>query len=141
MGKFGDALRNAAKHAKQARETVRESVKDAIDGAEKIVDAVVDDSGDESSDNGDDGDASTPHEMAITAMDGMAALITVIDDVGEAVVEVESKYEKKGRAAPPDKVYAAIVTALDDDGKDDGLDSVRGFFRGMIYAAVTLRGE
>lgn len=144
MSKLGDALRGAAAAAKAARQRVKETIEDVASGADDVKQAVFDDDREEGHDNGVNG--TDLREMTVTAMDGMAALITVIDDVGDAVSRAEGKSTSRGKAPDPGKVMDAVVAALEPrEGTkaDDGNDSIRAFLRGILYcgAAINASGE
>lgn len=142
MSKLGDALRQAGQAARAARKKVKDVVDDVASGAEDVKQAIFDDGdGPEDGDHGDGANPSEVMEMTMTAMDGMAALITIIDDVGDAVTKAEEKYTRKGKAPAPNAIMDAVVTALEPtEGTklEDGNDSIRAFFRGILYCGAAL---
>lgn len=143
MSKLGDTLRAAAAAAKAARSKIKETVEDVQSGADDVKEAVFDDGSDDEA-PGDDVNPGSLAEMSFNAMDGMAGLITVVDEVGDAVTKSEERYTRKGKAPNPDKILEAVTGALEPtDGTDeeDGNDSIRAFFRGMLYSAVSLLAQ
>jgi hypothetical protein len=127
-------FRNAANGARKLREEAEKVAADTMEGAEQLKEAILGGEEEEVEGAPDDGapldEREEMAESAVEAMAGICGVMRVVEDVGEVVEALEQ------REQPPHVIAQGVIESLSPQQDDD--DSIRAFFRGILYVGMGL---
>lgn len=138
MSGLGGMFRNAANGARKLREEAEKVAAKTMEGAEQLKEAILgeeDGVGEDVRENEDGEEVPLDEreemaESAVEAMAGICGVMRVVEDVGEVVEALEQ------REQPPHVIAQGVIESLSPQQDDD--DSIRAFFRGILYVGMGL---